>query len=29
VLVVCMVFGQFILDAFSSWCAPRPGGTCR
>lgn len=29
VLVVCMVFGQFILDGFSSWCAHRPGGTCR
>ena len=24
VLVVCSVFGQFILDGFARWCAPRP-----
>lgn len=27
VLVACMMFGQFMLDGLSSWCAPRSGGT--
>jgi hypothetical protein len=27
-LVVCMVFGQFILDVLASWCRPMRVGTC-
>ena len=29
VLVVCAVFGQYLLDAFSQWCGPSRVATCR